>query len=247
MSGSIVQHPLWAMVLGVVCGVVGFRVGWRSGHRIGLPLVQAVLGGIAFLSAWSTDGPARAAIAVAGWAIGTTAVSVPTFARHPEEADRRVLRAAPYREEMRAWLATGRGPEARPVAMVVRHAVELAVYVVCAVLTMNLLAIAMGAVLLNYMNAWVASLLGAATRPWPVLLLAWHPWSVVRVAAYVAIGVAAAWPLARATAWPVPWEAARPLAIGGAVGVVLDLVLKLALSPPVGRVLQGAVDLERIA
>ena len=246
MSGSIAANPAWSAALGVLCGVVGFRIGWRTRSRIGLPLVQAALGGVAFVAAWSAAGPDAATLAVLGWSLGSSAVAIPTFRADPVATDARVVRAVPYRAEMRAWLATGRGPEATPARTTARHAAELAAYIVAGVASMNLLSIAMGAVLLNYMNAWVASLLRAARRPWTVRLFAWNVWSVVRVAAYVAIGVASAWPLATRTRFAVPWSAVRPLAVAGAIGVVLDLVLKLALSRPCGRALAAAVDLDAV-
>jgi hypothetical protein len=246
VSGSIAEHPAWPAALGLLCGVVGFRIGWRSRSRIGLPLIQAVIGGLAFVAAWSAAGPGRAAIAVLAWSIGTSMVAIPAFRADPVATDARVAHAVPYRAEMRAWLATGRGPEATPARTAGRHVAELGAYVIVGIASMNLLSIAMGAVLLNYMNAWVASLLGAARRPWTVRLLAWNAWSVVRVAAYVVIGVAAAWPLASRTAFAVPWSAVRPLAVAGAIGVALDLALKLALSRPCGRALAGAVDLDAI-
>ncbi len=246
MSGSIAANPAWSAALGLLCGVVGFRIGWRSRSRIGLPLVQAVLGGVAFVTAWTAAGPGRATLAVLGWAVGTSVVAIPSFRSDPVATDARVARAAAYRAEMRAWLATGRGPEATPARTAARHAIELTAYLVAGVVSMNVLSIAMGAVLLNYMNAWVASLLAAARRPWKVRLLAWNVWSVVRVTAYVALGVASAWPLASRTGLAAPWSAVRPLAVAGAVGVVLDLALKLALSRPCGRALAAAVDLDAI-
>jgi hypothetical protein len=102
----------------------------------------------------------------------------------------------------------------------------------------------MGAVLLNQMNAYVATLIRAATRTGRVLLLAWNVWSVVRVAAYVVIGAAAAAPLLSLAGWRVDASAARAMGAAGAVGVVLDVALKLALSRPCGVALAGAVDLE---
>jgi hypothetical protein len=102
----------------------------------------------------------------------------------------------------------------------------------------------MGAVLLNYMNAYVATLLRAATHTARVALLAWNIWSLVRVAAYLAIGAASAGPLLRVMGLPVASQPLRVLATAGAIGALADVVLKLALSKPCGRALAAAVDLE---
>lgn len=246
MDGSITQSPAWAAGLGLLCGIVGFRLGWRGGSRWGLPLVQAALGSAAFLAAWNAAGPARAALAVLAWAVGGSLASIPAFRRDPARTDRVVLRAVPYRAEMHAWLATGRGPESTPLATTGRHLAEFVVYVVAGLVSMNLLALAMGAALLNYMNAWVAALLRAAQRPVVVALLGWNVWSVVRVVAYVLVGVATAGPWASRTTLAVDADRLWPLAIAGGIGAVVDLGLKLALSRPCGRVLAGAVDVEAL-
>jgi hypothetical protein len=144
---------------------------------------------------------------------------------------------------MLSWLETGRGPETRPLETAGRHLRELLWYTAAAIATANFGSIAMGALLLNEMNAYVATLLRAARRTGRVLLLAWNVWSVVRVAAYVLIGAAAAAPLLRLAGWSVEPPAVRVLAAIGAIGAVVDLALKLALSRPWGRLLGSAIDL----
>ena len=113
-----------------------------------------------------------------------------------------------------------------------------------ALATANYASLAMGAVLLNEMNAYVAALLRAAERMGRVLLLGWNLWSVVRVAAYVLIGAAAAAPLLRLVGAPADVQVVRVLAAYGAIGLVVDLVLKLALSRPCGRLIATAIDLD---
>ena len=229
-------------MLGLLCGIVGFRMAWRSGNKFATPLLQGAFGFVAFAAAWRVAGAGFAALAVAGWAIGCTLVSISVFRREPERVERQVLRARAYRHTMFEWLRTGRGPEARPLATAGTHAVELVLYVTAAALTVNLLSIVMGAVLLNYMNAYVARLLEAATREWTVRWLAWNVWSIVRVSSYVMLGSAAAGPLAARLGFPAEPAQLLWLAIGGGVGVVLDLVLKLALSRRHGRMLAAAID-----
>jgi hypothetical protein len=235
--------PAYFLVFAFLCGVAGFRVGWRIGHRMALPVVQGLLGWAAFLLTLRMVGVAWAAAAVGTWALGTTLASVYTFLGRPAETDARVVRAAAYRASMLAWLATGDGPERAPTATAGQHLREAIWYTAAAMATANLASIAMGAVLLNYMNAYVATLLRAATNTRTVLLLAWNVWSVVRVAAYVLIGAAASAPLLALDGLEVDASAARVLAIGGLAGLVVDLALKLALSRPCGRVLARAVDL----
>jgi hypothetical protein len=243
MPASWALTPPYFLLFGFLCGVVGFRMGWRTGNRVALPLAQSALGWAAFLLAWTIVGAAWAAASVGAWVLGTTVASVYVFLGHPEETDERVIRAAPYRASMLAWLETGRGPEERPAATAAGHLREAIWYTAAAIATANFGSIAMGAVLLNEMNAYVATLLRAAKRSGRVLLLAWNLWSVVRVAAYVLIGAAAAAPMLRLWGWRVDASAVRALAIAGAIGVLVDLFLKLALSRPCGRLLVSSIDL----
>ena len=231
------------LLLGAACALVGFRLAWRLGNRWVMPIAQGIAGWTAFAYAWRWGTPGVAAATVGAWALATILVSLYFFVPNPEVVDRCVLRAKPYRDSMLAWLRTGTGPESVPLATVRRHLHETIVYAACAVLTANLASLVLGAVLLNYMNAYVATLLRAARRTSVVALLGWNVWSVVRVGAYIALGVAAAAPLATLAGLPATGSVA-PLAWGAAAALVADLVLKLALSRPCGRVLAAAVDLE---
>lgn len=248
---------VWAIVLGGLCGVVGTRIGLRIatslGDKVTLPLCQTALGYVAFAASWARFGPVEAFVAELGWALGASLVAVAAFRRDPSTADRVVWRAASYRDDMLDWLRTGEGPPARPLATCVAHARELAVYVVLGVISANVLAMAAGAALLNFMNAWVATLSEyprVRGREGVVRRYAWPPWSVVRVIAYVAIGTALAAPglalsgaeWARVGDGPfagVPVE----LVAAGAVGVGLDLMLKLFLAPGFMRRLAASVEL----
>lgn len=244
MPAPWVLSPSYFLVFAFLCGIVGFRMGWRTKSRIALPGLQGGLGWVAFLLAWSFVGAAWATACVGAWSAGTTLASVYVFLGRPLETDERVLRAKEYRAAMLDWLATGRGPESQPAATAAQHARELIWFTAAAIVSANFLSLVMGAVLLNYMNAYVATLLRAATRTGRVLLLGWNVWSVVRVAAYVMLGSAAAVPVMRLMGQRATDPAVRTLAIAGAAGVVVDLVLKLALSRPVGRALAAAVDLD---
>jgi len=242
LAAQLLHSPAYYAVLGLLCGIVGFRLGWRAGVRIALPAIQGLLGFVAFATAWRMAGPLVAALAVGAWALGSTLTGIPAFRGRPREADRLVLGASRYRSEMLEWLSTGRGPESRPLATLRAHLVELAVYLVAALASANLLSIVMGALLLNRMNVYVACLLAAARRPWTVRLLAWNSWSLVRVASYVMLGSACAAPLAALAGFPARREPVLLLALLGGAGVVADLLLKLALSRPCGRALSAALE-----
>jgi hypothetical protein len=244
MPAAWAVTPAYFVVFGLLCGAVGFRVGWRLRRRAALLLAQGALGWGAFLLAWTIVGAGWAAVSVGTWAIGTTVASVYAFVGCPKEADERVMSAASYRAAMLAWLQTGDGPASHPAATVRQHLREAVWFTAAAMASANFASIVMGAILLNTMNAYVATLLRAATRTGRVLLLAWNVWSAVRVAAYVMIGTSASAPLLRIVGWRGDTSAVATLAVVGASGLVLDLALKLVLSRAWGRALAGAVDLE---
>jgi hypothetical protein len=244
MPNAWLVSPPYFLALGLLTGVVGFRMGWRTRSRVALPVVQGMLGWGAFALAWSFLGPAWSAAVAGAWALGTTVVSIYVFWGRPGETDERVARAREYRAQMLEWLTTGRGPEVAPFRMAVGHLRELIWYLAAAVATANLASLVLGAALLNYMNAYVATLVRAARRPGTVLLLAWNVWSIVRVAAYIGLGAASARPLLTLAGLPGDAGAAWRLAAAGLAGVVIDLALKLALSRPAGRRLARAVDLD---
>jgi hypothetical protein len=232
--------PAYFIVLGLLCGVVGFRMGWRGRNRWFLPVTQALMGFLAFAASWRTTGPLYAAATVVGWAAGTTLVAIHTFRREGTDVDAIVLRAATYRATMRAWLQSGGGFP--PGATLLAHARELALYLLLAAASANLLGLLMGAVLLNSMNAWVATVLGAARQPGTAAIYAWPVWSVVRVLAFILLGAAAAAPLAALAGHPGDPAQLRVLWIAGGAGIVLDLVLKLTLAPACGRKLAAATE-----
>jgi hypothetical protein len=79
-----------------------------------------------------------------------------------------------------------------------------------------------------------------------VALTAWNVWSIVRVAAYVLLGSAAAAPLAAAAGYPADPVALKWLVVAGALGIALDIAAKVALSAAAGQRLAGLVDVTRL-
>jgi uncharacterized membrane protein len=74
------------------------------------------------------------------------------------------------------------------------------------------------------------------------MLLAWHPWAVIRVISFVVIGVVLSAPLlARLFRFRIDRVAARALLIAAAAGLVADIVLKTLLAPAWQRVLVRVV------
>jgi hypothetical protein len=162
--------------------------------------------------------------------------------------DALVIHGPQYRDEMFHWIRTGTGAESSPRLFLPQHAMHIALFVACSLATASLLSIAMGAVLMNYMSFYVASLARAGAPAWAVVFLGWQPWALCRVAAFAILGAVLAEPLLlRVSVLRRPYgglRAARPYLIAAAAALVADVVLKAALAPGWGlflrRVLPGS-------
>lgn len=226
---------------------------WQLGLIAMLPLgvaLLAALGGLAWLSVVATALVAPAFLALVGaerygaawgvamvWAAALSASVILLVQWRPDLLGQ-ILFAEGYRDEMFGWISTGVGKETQPLRWLPEHALHLAGFLILARLTAGLGGLVLGAGLVAYMSAFVGAYAAAAGRPVLGACAAWVPWSVVRVAAFVALGVACAAPAFSGRGWR--WSVSeRRLWALGAVGILLDGVMKAALAPLYGRFLLG--------
>src|SRR5262245_51834992 len=172
------------------------------------------------------------------WALTMgVAATMLSYAR-PAQTDRLFLRGEAYRTEMFAWVMTGRGAESSPRQFLPQHARDTALFAGFAVLTGGLLAMPMGAALMNYMGHYVGALAAASRRPALAMLLGWHPWAVVRVVSFVILGVLLSLPvLSKLYRFRVDWRVTRPPFAVAIAGLVADIVMKALLAPAWQRLL----------
>ena len=147
-------------------------------------------------------------------------------------AGRLFLRGETYRREMFEYLATGRGAEGDPRQFIPVHLSHAAVFCVLAIVTGASLAMPLGAALMNYMAYYAGALGAGSAQPWNAMFLAWAPWALIRIAAFVTLGVVLGGPLlARVLRFEYRLHAHRRwIALAGA-GLVADILLKWALAP----------------
>lgn len=161
----------------------------------------------------------------------------------PDRLIPEVLNGPEYREEMFSWIRTGVGSEGDWRLFLPMHITHLLGFVAVSLMTGSLVSITGGAILTNYMDGYVASIHRAGAPLWATLFFGWQPWAICRVAAFCILGVILAEPvLARVFRYkPQPWSRTRPWVLI-AVGLILaDWLLKAALAPTWGRVLQAAI------
>jgi hypothetical protein len=183
----------------------------------------------------------RALIAGLAWAVLLSASVIALTQLAPGFAAATIVRGEPYRQEMFTWISTGVGPENDPRQFLPSHAGHLALFAALSLVSGGYLGLVLGAGLTSYMSFFVGSFALAADAPLLGALVAWVPWSVVRVVAFVALGTILAKPLLtrrRDAIGRREWSW-----IGAAlVGIVLDVLLKTLLAPSYGLFLRGWLD-----
>ncbi|PYR56916.1 MAG: hypothetical protein DMF91_20750 [Acidobacteria bacterium] len=225
----------------VVATAVSYALGWA----IGIPLLVPVFNTLAafpFMVAALSRGDVRLAVArMLVWALALGVCATLLSYAQPWRTDSLFLRAASYRVEMFQWVMTGHGAESDPARFIPQQAAHAAVFAALALASGGVLALAMGAVLMNYMGHYVGTLGATSAHPLPVLVLGWHPWAVIRIVSFVTIGVVLSAPL---LSWfggfRVDWRTARRLLAWAAAGLIADLVLKWLLAPVWQRLLLRA-------
>ena len=147
---------------------------------------------------------------------------------------------AEYKNQMIAWVQTGVGPESDPSTFVPRHLAYAAVFATAAAATGGVLAMPMGAVLMNSMGDYVGTLAARGAHPWPLVLLGWHPWALLRIIGFVILGVVLSGVvLSRVLTFEFSLRTQQRW-LGIAIALLaVDIVLKWALAPAWSPLLRG--------
>lgn len=206
-------------------------VGFLLGGRVLLP-VLATLAIYPCFALLIVRGRRNAAIAAALlWATSLSVTTILLTVRDPARAGAVILQGEPYRQEMFAFVAEGKGRESDPAAFVPLHARHLALFVVLTAISAGLLGLGMGTVLVGYMSYYVGALAGGPA-PLTAALFGWPPWAVARVAGFIILGTLLARPLlSRLTRRPIPSEGERRLYLLALALLAVDLLLKWLLAP----------------
>ena len=227
------------VLLVVLAAVLSYPIGLALGVPWMLPILNAAPAYAAMVTLLRRAEPRRAVVVMLVWAAALALAGTFTFAVWPRSPGALILHGPEYRDEMFAWIRTGAGTEGSPRLFIPQHAIHLAAFVVLSLATASLLSITMGAVLMNYMGFYVASMARAGAPIWAVVLLGWQPWAIARVSAFSVLGVVLAQPLlGRLTKGLAPMRVSRPLVIAAAVLLLVDVVLKAMLAPTWGLALR---------
>jgi len=167
-----------------------------------------------------------------------------TIAWH-DRAESAVINSVAYSDEMISWISSGVGRESTPSLFVPQHLLHAGAFCLLALASGGLVSLAMGAILMNYMSFYVGDLIlrcSATTHLGTAVMLAWNPWSMVRVVSFIILGVTLAEPLLSRLKGDWPAAASRWRWLGlGAAGLGLDMMLKAWLAPHWPALLSGCL------
>ena len=233
--------------LALIAGSAAFLstgIGFAVGNAWLLPALNA-LSLYPFYINLILKGRRRQAVALALlWALFLSqAVIVGTYF-FPERAAQVTLKGAEYKVEMFEWVRTGEGEESSPRRFIPVHIRDLVVFSVLAVTTGGIMALFMGAVLLNYMNFYVGALVASAAHPVATAVFAWQPYAVIRVISYIILAtVLTEVFFGIVTRHRLRWAALKGYVIVGVTGVILDIMVKSAAAPLWSKILRWTTRL----
>jgi len=226
----------------VAATLISYVLGWALGIPILVPILNTLAGVPFMVLALRRGNLQLAVVRMLLWALTMGVVATLLSYARPAQTDTLLLRGEAYRTEMFGWVMTGTGAESTPSQFIPQQAGHAVIFSALALATGGVVAMAMGAVLMNYMGHYVGALAASSARPMWTMLLAWHPWAVIRVISFVVIGVILSTPLlSRIARVRIDWSAARPLLLAAYGGLVIDVVLKALLAPAWQRLLLRVV------
>jgi hypothetical protein len=231
MWNRLLSSPL--LFVYIVFGtLLSTAIGFLFGNRIVLPVLQIVISYPVLYSLLVRRLRNRAFVAMLIWAFCMGVITVIASIQFPDLATKAILHGPEYAAEMLHWIKTGEGAEGNPWQFVPQHLLHFVVFAILSLLTGSLLSLLMGAILMNYMSFYVASVIRLSHDTLLASLMGWHPWAIIRVAAFILLGVILAEPMiCRINHMDYEYATARRYYWMALHGLVLDVILKTALAP----------------
>jgi len=196
-------------------------------HPLLVPLSQAALIFPLFLHCIRCNRSKQNFKLMAFWSLCMTVCAIGLTLRFSEQAGREYLLGTKYKTEMFRWIETGLGPEGDYRLFLPWHILQLGVFIVAALVSGGFLALVFGAALLNYMSYYVGCLILSASTKWPLFLVGWPPYGILRVLGYILLAIACAHHFYyRLLRYPMDRLMIRRFLYYGLVLVALDILTK---------------------
>ena len=231
MWNKLLSPPLLYLFL-LIGTIVATVAGIFLQNKFLLPLLQIAVAYPVLYALLIRRLRKRAIAAMLFWALCLGVVTVATCVRFPDEGARSIVHGSTYTNQMFQWIKTGEGAEGNPLQFVPQHLIHFVVFVLLSLLTGSLLSLLMGALLMNYMSFYVSSVILASNDRLMGALMGWHPWSVIRVASFVILGVILAEPMiCRIQKMDYEYAEVRPFFWAALNCLVVDILMKTFLAP----------------
>jgi hypothetical protein len=232
-----------ALVPAVIVG--GTAVSYLAAMLIGIPALVPFLN-VAPAFPFMIASLRRGRVAEAIWrmliwaaALAVCATTISYLAT--AESGRLFLRGESYRREMFEFLVSGYGPEGNIRLFLPQHLAHAAVFCALALATGALLAMPLGAMLMNYMSYYIGALGAASAHPWKAMALAWVPWALVRIGGFVTLGVVLGAPvLGGLFKFEYRLRSQIHWIVWAGAALVADVLLKWALAPSWREMIRNA-------
>jgi hypothetical protein len=224
--------PSSAPVLIVAASALSYLLAAAIGLPVMVPFLNALAAFPFMIGSLRRGAVDEAILRMLVWAaaLGICATTASYLA--PAEMSRLFLHGDAYRKEMFLFVTTGQGAEGNLREFLPQHAGHAALFSVLALASGSLLAMPLGAVLMNYMAFYVGTLGASSHRPIQAMVLAWVPWAIIRIASFVVLGVVLSGPvLARVVGFSYRLRDQRRWLGWAVTGLVADVLLKWALAP----------------
>jgi hypothetical protein len=223
----------------LAAALLSYPLGLVLGSPWLLPLLNTAPAYVVLVRRLGRGDRAGAVVAMLLWAAALAVGGTVTFALWPSPVDGLVLNGPAYRDDMLHWIRTGEGREGSLRLFLPQHLLHLGAFVALCLPTASVLGILLGAVLMNFMSFYVATLTRAGVPAGAVVLLGWQPWAICRVAAFCVLGVVLAEPLLGRFRPLARSGSRRRYVLAAALGLLADCVLKAVLAPTWGALLRG--------
>ena len=212
--------------------IIAVALGFVAQNQYLLPALQIAIAYPVLYTLLVQKQRIRAILAMLFWALCVALVMITASIHFHDRAARSIIHGTAYVQEMFYWIKTGIGAESNPWQFVPQHLLHFIVFCILSVLTASILSLFMGAILMNYMSFYVASVIMASNDKLLASLMGWHPWAILRVASFVLLGVILAEPtICRIKKMDYEYASIRKYYWLALHGLVLDVILKTLLAP----------------
>ncbi|HSE42540.1 MAG TPA: hypothetical protein VLH08_17365 [Acidobacteriota bacterium] len=231
MWNKLVHSP--AIFLYLFLGTaISIAIGFWSHNQYLMPLLNVLVPYPVMYKLLAEEKRKRAFATMLFWALCTGVLTTWAVVHFYDQATAAIFHGAAYKQEMFHWIRTGEGAEGNPARFVPQHLIHFVIFCVLSAVSAGFLSLLMGAFLMNYMSYYVGSLIANSSDPFLASMMGWHPWSAVRVASFVLLGVMIAEPtICKIVKRDYNYSEIRPYFWAAITGIALDVVMKALLAP----------------